>query len=716
MKAIYFTLFFVFLLGLQNSLIAQNENRANIWYFGDKNGIDFNTNPPSLLFDGELTSGEGSATLCDPLGNLLIYTNGEKIWNRNHQVMEGAENLMGNLSATQSSLIIPQPDAPDILYVFYLNETNTNLAFDESGQLYYAIIDMTLNNGLGGIVSVNNFLYTGCAEKLTAIRHCNNKDFWILAHENGTNNFVEWKLTATGLSIAPEVIAVGSVHQIEPGHATGYMKGSPLGDKLALNIFLDNTVELFSFDKETGAITSPILFQGPIFNHTYGLAFSPNGKRLYVTNFIDRLLLQINLDLPTAEEIRRSTVVIANTNREHGAIQNAPDGRLYLAAKFPAKLLSVIHEPNELGTASNFREESIGIGMDFSGIGLPNFPAIYFRERDTIETIEMSIDCEGIRQLTAITNVAGDSVVYQWYVDNNLIVNEQTTTLQIEDSGFYEFKALVFTNCNTVLKEYGDTLTVQFDDLLPLSITEIEMVVASCNETNGSLTVLGEGGQGQLTYSIGEDIFQEVNYFDSLAVGNYTISLMDERGCVFSEEVNIDQFSIPRFMEISTRSTLCGEASGGFSVDVGGGFGELNVVFDGNPLGADLEVNDLESGDYELILTDATGCSVDSTITITQFNCPFYIPNIFSPNGDGLNDLFEINTHPDFDGVFQHLEIYDRWGNLIFKTQSLDNTEYKWNGEFQGKPVPIGVYMYVLTFNYLGRAKEVIGGTINLLR
>ncbi len=110
------------------------------------------------------------------------------------------------------------------------------------------------------------------------------------------------------------------------------------------------------------------------------------------------------------------------------------------------------------------------------------------------------------------------------------------------------------------------------------------------------------------------------------------------------------------------------------------------------------------------------GCSVDSTITIKQFNCPFYIPNVFSPNGDGLNDWFVINTHPDFDGVFQALKIYDRWANLILSTQSLDNIEYKWDGKFRGEPVPTGVYMYVLTFNYLGRAKEVVRGTINLLR
>ncbi len=716
MRTIYFILSFVFIVGFQNSLIAQNENRANIWYFGEKHGIDFNTNPPSLLTNSELISNEGSATICDTLGNLLIYTNGEKIWNSNHQVMEGGENLAGNISTTQSSLIIPLPNAPNILYIFYLNEMKINLPFEERGQLYYAVVDMTLNNGLGGVVSANNFLYTDCVEKLTAIQHCNGKDFWIIAHENGTNNFLEWKLTGTGLSSIPNITAVGSIHEVISGHATGYMKGSPLGDRLALNIFGDNMVELFSFDKETGAITRPILFQGGNFNTAYGLAFSPNGKRLYVTNFSDRLLLQINLDLPTAAEIKASTVVIANTANEHGAIQNTPNGKLCLGPKFPAQLLSVIQQPNELGTACDFNEEIFFVGRGFPGIGLPNFPAIYFRERDTIEAIEMTENCEGIRELEAITNVAGDSVVYQWHFENNLILNENAITLQIEVNGFYEFKALVFNNCKTILKEFTDTLTVQFDDLLPLSITDVETIGASCNEANGELSILGEGGLGQLTYSINDGLFQEENYFEALAADTYTISLMDERACSLSQAVIIDQFSIPRFTEISTRSTLCGEASGGFSVEVAGGYGQLSVVFNDNILGSDLVKNDLAAGDYDLILMDEAGCSVDSTITITQFNCPFYIPNVFSPNGDGLNDWFAINTHPDFDGVFQTLEIYDRWGNLVLETESLDNAQYKWNGEFQGKPVPTGVYMYVLTFNYLGRAKEVVGGTINLLR
>lgn len=151
-------------------------------------------------------------------------------------------------------------------------------------------------------------------------------------------------------------------------------------------------------------------------------------------------------------------------------------------------------------------------------------------------------------------------------------------------------------------------------------------------------------------------------------------------------------------------------------VEVEGGYGALNVVYDEKVLGNDLEVSNLISGDYELLLTDETSCTVDSIITITQFSCPFYIPNAFSPNGGGINDLFEIYTHPEFEGIFQSLKIYDRWGNLIFDIQSTDNTQYVWNGNYKGKQLPSGSYAYILAFNYLEREKEIVTETINLLK
>lgn len=109
---------------------------------------------------------------------------------------------------------------------------------------------------------------------------------------------------------------------------------------------------------------------------------------------------------------------------------------------------------------------------------------------------------------------------------------------------------MAFTNCKTILKEYSRTLNVQFDNIRPLVIAEIKAVVASCNEANGSLAILGDGGVGQLQYSINEEEYQEESIFESLAAGTYTISLKDERACRILQEIVLDQFLPPNLLKL----------------------------------------------------------------------------------------------------------------------------------------------------------------------
>ena len=98
------------------------QNQANIWYFGDHAGLDFNSGSPVVLNDGQtyLSEGhaEGTAVICDNTGSLLFYTNGETAWNSNHEIMFNGDGLLGTVSSTQSSLIIPKPGNERLFYLF----------------------------------------------------------------------------------------------------------------------------------------------------------------------------------------------------------------------------------------------------------------------------------------------------------------------------------------------------------------------------------------------------------------------------------------------------------------------------------------------------------------------------------------------------------------------------------------------------------------------
>src|SRR5690606_7299225 len=96
--------------------IAQNE--ANIWYFGENAGLDFNSGSPIALLDGQLNTLEGCSTISDSDGNLLFYSDGIKVWNKNHQIMLNGTGLHGHVSSTHSALIIPKPNNSNIYYIF----------------------------------------------------------------------------------------------------------------------------------------------------------------------------------------------------------------------------------------------------------------------------------------------------------------------------------------------------------------------------------------------------------------------------------------------------------------------------------------------------------------------------------------------------------------------------------------------------------------------
>src|SRR6185295_5716086 len=100
-------LFILLLYFALSKLYAQHE--ANNWYFGYYAGMNFSGGSPVAFTNGSLISDEGCSTISDNAGNLLFYTNGENVWDRNHQLMPNGAGLLGQTSVTQSCLIVKRP-------------------------------------------------------------------------------------------------------------------------------------------------------------------------------------------------------------------------------------------------------------------------------------------------------------------------------------------------------------------------------------------------------------------------------------------------------------------------------------------------------------------------------------------------------------------------------------------------------------------------------
>ncbi len=704
------TLFFLILLSFPCLVVGQHENSANIWYFSENNKLDFNTNPPTVSRDGELKALEGKAlegiaVRCDANGQMLIYTNGETIWNKNHEVIKGGEQLGGHFSSTQSSIIVPSPNQDHLLYVFYLNES----LGDGRGEFYYAIVDMTLDGGLGEVITVDNLLYTNCAEKLIAIPHCNERDYWIIVHEFNSNKFLIWDLTANGIGTL-RTIPIG----LELTNQVGYMKSSLGGRKLAIGNYGKSAVEVFDFNTQSGTLSNTRSLVDDRFDEPYGLAFSPNSKRLYVTNLSDSLLLQVNVDLPTLEEIKESITVIARTNGITGAIQNAPDGKLYVSI-YQKKSLSRIHEPNELGMACDFRENDLETDGLNLGTGLPNFVPIPLKKNLVIDRIQLIETCDD-RSLEALNNIVGDSITFRWLYEGQVMPNAKTNKIPFKSNGTYEFQAITYNRCSKISKTYNKEIDLQLAEKIPLSIAGIDKVDATCEIDNGSIHITSRGGKGSVQYAINDETFQTATSFENLAAGTYLLSVKDELECIVQEEIEVVKYAAPKITIVNPKLVICGDALGQLDLSLSGGQGELLSMLDGNIIDANQTIQNLEVGAYQLQVADETGCIEERSFRVQEISCPIYIPTVFSPNGDGQNDSFQVYPHPDFKGTIEELLIYDRWGNFVFRTTIFDRASVGWDGSFKGEIIASGSFLYHLLITHRDGRKEVITGDVSLIR
>jgi outer membrane protein OmpA-like peptidoglycan-associated protein len=373
MKLLFYTIFIYFL----QSLVTLAQGEANIWYFGAYAGIDFSKGNPKVLLDGKLNTVEGCATICDSEGNLLFYTDGIKIWNKNHTLMKNGEGLLGNDSSTQSAIIVQKPNQKNLYYVF-----TVDVAKGTDG-LNYSVVDINLNQGNGEVIEKNKQLITPTSEKVTAVRHKNNKDIWIISHYWGNNQFATFLLTEKGIENKPVISAIGEEHSKDSDNAIGYMKTSPDGKKLAVAIKGLNMYELFDFDNETGKISNPIQLKVNEKGLAYGVEFSSDGTKLYgsVGNF--HSIYQYDLN---AKNIDASAVLIGETDGWAGALQMGPDGKIYVS-EYGAKALSYIEFPNKLGKDCNYMKHAVDLGGKHCQLGLPTFVQTYFEDIENLQKI-----------------------------------------------------------------------------------------------------------------------------------------------------------------------------------------------------------------------------------------------------------------------------------------------------------------------------------------
>ena len=349
-----------------------NNKTGNIWYFGDKVGLNFNSGSPVALDNSQMYAMEGASTISDENGNLLFYTNGLDVFNRLHQVMPNGSGLKGGLSSTQSSLIIPFPGNCKKYYIF------TTTTLEEARPIkgfYYNVVDMNEDGGLGNVTIKNVLLHQPCTEKLTGTYHSNGIDFWVVTHDDKTDAFLAYLVTSAGVSTTPVISNIGDPFIYNSIY--GGMRISKSGKKLACTDsgHQQEHVGLYDFNNTTGVVSNYIkISQPPVFGQTpvkpYGVEFSPDNSKLYVSS-ANGYLAQYNLSLGTAQRIINSRVLFPYFAVAYGrTLALGPDGKIYVGNN--SNKISVIHSPNIAGTGCNLQLETITFVRNVE-LGLNNY-------------------------------------------------------------------------------------------------------------------------------------------------------------------------------------------------------------------------------------------------------------------------------------------------------------------------------------------------------
>lgn len=415
-----------------HQVIAQKH--TSNWVLGFECGLSFQTGVPKGTMGSSVRTLHGSAVISDrKTGELLFYTDGRNFWNRNHQLMVNAHTLPYSCTSliTQPAIIIPSQGDENQYHVYCIrpiyevppsNAEQCIYATDQSqvpeGQsglgLYYYMIDMRLNGGLGNVVEEvsNVLLQINITEKLTAIPHTNGTDYWVIVHGWKNNTFYAYQ-SREGEIVNIVTSNIGSVHGGYGGvyvddELKGEIKASPDGKKIASAVFSDyRPFDLFDFDAETGMLLNYINL-GNI-KGQYGVSFSPDNSKLYVSSDgrdesseLLFIIMQFDLDLGDSIDILESgkSIIINNpdTNIPSNGIfdgWSAPekgmalglDGRLYISGNTffgdqtgEGHILVVAEKPNKAGFECDINFKTFEFGDGKTGIGLPNFIQSDFNE------------------------------------------------------------------------------------------------------------------------------------------------------------------------------------------------------------------------------------------------------------------------------------------------------------------------------------------------
>lgn len=711
-------------ISAQNFIQRPEFIKANSnWVFGDSSGIDFNTNPP-LSLETATDAPEGGVAVSDTAtGQLLFYANGDNCWNRNHELMPNGfdlsggavgtvangETVMSARSSAQANCVVPVLGQPGKYYLFSLQ----NYSFGSTNpQLYYSIVDMSLEGGLGDIAAGQKNILVNAGplqEGMIAIPG-NNCDVWLLVHKYHEPLFYAYHITEAGIDPTPvQSTTSSSLGGISAAYEMGTMAVSPDRSKIAITSYSAfcillglapalGGVQVAEFDPSSGLITNDLKINDSI--AAYSVSFSPDNSRLYVQGMADDgtvaytlgtggrvQILQYDMSTYTAAAISASKTAIYDVDADdageqfHGLRSN---GTVIIQGD-----MKYIAAPNLSGAACNFQAgpfialystsaaDNYGLGND----------VIYPLPPDTLyHQLLDTATCYGDAvQLNALPGFEA----YQW--DDGSTGSSRVVT---EPGRYWVFSR---DACHSRIDTF--VLGVKADARVSLgndtTLCKQQPFLLHAKAKQGT-TLRWQDGSSNSTLKVYNN-------------GIYTVTAT-LAGCAYTDSIRVSFDDLEQKLGPDTFLCIGDPVQLMLQAYVPPG---SSVLWSTGHTGPQLVLND--TGTYWVRVQD-TVCNGSDTITVGReyCSCFFDVPNAFSPNADGLNDIFLGSIEFQCPVSAFSMSIYNRWGQRIFYSA---DPHKGWDGMQSGVPSEVGSYTYEIRFKGGNRKKETYRkGDVTLLR
>lgn len=382
----------------------EGQKRDYVWTFGGDSNDDGEIIGMQIDFNDDLfnvkqlalphTNGASHPSICDEDGNLLFYTNGCAVIDREHRVMPNGDNLNDDpwkellnwdncdfgYPGIQNEIIIPCPSGDEAYYLIHkpwlLEDDSTTTA------LWHSYIDMSLNNSRGDVVYKDSLIYNDnklLFSYLDAIPHNNGIDWWIIQPLENDSLFLTIMVSEEGFSIM-DYQNTSQYFDDFRSSASGTSRFSPDGTKYAIYNYYDN-LNIYDFDRETGTISNHkkvVIVDNPDRDLLkFGsLEWSPDSRFIYTVN--QDSLFQIDTWNTSNEESIFLIDTYDGTTNPLWATFNlqtlGPDCRIYVSSGSSSETFHVIKNPNGLREACNFVQNGVQLPQPHGTTNLPIFP------------------------------------------------------------------------------------------------------------------------------------------------------------------------------------------------------------------------------------------------------------------------------------------------------------------------------------------------------